>query len=88
MRIFQSFLVIPRETTLTNFPLYIAYQRFGTGHYDAKIEAQHEPSVAPLVASTVLHADSNQRLLQPEGVVKQITSLGCRCGRGSAKKKE
>ena len=44
--------------------------------------------MAPLVASTVLHADSNQRLLQPEGVVKQITALGCRCGRGSAKNKE
>ena len=82
--------VIPRETPLSNVPLYIAYQRVGSGHYDATIEAQHETSLGPLVASAVLHTDSTQvkDRLQPEGDLKQITAVGCRCGRGSAKNKE
>ena len=84
---FPVILVIPRETPLTNVPLYIAYQRVGSGHYDATIEAT---SAGPLVASTVLHTDSTQveDHLQPEGVLEQITAVGCRCGRGSAKNKE
>lgn len=75
---------------MTNVPLYIAYQRVGSGHYDATMEAQHETSAAPLVTFTVLHTDSHQvkDRLQPEGVLKQITAVGCRCGKGSAKNKE
>ena len=83
--------VIPRETPLTTIPLFIAYQRVSAGHYDATIEAQHKTSVGPLGASTELHTDLTQvkDRLQPEaGVLEQITAVGCRCGRGSAKNKE
>ena len=55
----------------------------GAGHYDATIEAQHE-------TSTVLRTDLTkvEDLLQPGGVFKQITAVGCRFDRGSVKNKE
>ena len=82
--------IIPRETPLTDIPLYIAYQRVGAGHYDATIEAHHDPSAAPSVEAAELRTETSQAkdYLQPEGVLDQITALGCRCGRGSAKNKE
>ena len=81
--------IIPREPPLTNVPIYIAYQRVGSGHYDATVEAQHGNSAT---TTSVLHSetDSNQDKdrMQPEGALKQITAGGCRCGRGSAKNKK
>ena len=89
----ENFPVIPinpRETPLTDIPLYIAYQRVGAGHYDAMIEAPHDPSAASSIEATELCTESSQAkdYLQPEGVLDQITAVGCRCGRGSAKNKE
>lgn len=82
--------VIPRENSLTDVPLYRAYQRVGAGHYDGTKEADHELPAAPSIAATVSHTESCQVKdhLQPAGALDQVTGVGCRCGRGSTKNKE
>lgn len=57
---FPAIPIIPRETPLTDIPLYMAYQRVGAGHYDATIEAHHDLSAAPSIAATELRTESSQ----------------------------
>ena len=82
----ENFPVIPviARETLTNAPMYITYQRIGSGHYDATIETHQEH--IPLSSSAVTTPTTPDQV--EDHLPSENVHVGCRSGRGNAKNKQ
>lgn len=84
MRRMETLPIVPRGKALISYPLYLAFNHSGCGHYDAVVESSNIET-----NEIVCETDSTNR-----GSIAPVPTCpdqdrhqrkGCRCGRGAAK---